>query len=68
MKCLFLRSRNPPDHAFNKITQKVFGPNALSVTKSISDRFHRAFADYRYQLKTVLLVLVKEFRNMAEGY
>ncbi|GES72557.1 hypothetical protein GLOIN_2v1488591 [Rhizophagus clarus] len=25
MKCLFLRTRNPPDHAFDKITQKILG-------------------------------------------
>ncbi|CAB5160399.1 unnamed protein product [Rhizophagus irregularis] len=25
MKCLFLRTRNPPDHAFDKITQKFLG-------------------------------------------
>ncbi|UZO17212.1 uncharacterized protein OCT59_008573 [Rhizophagus irregularis] len=28
MKCLFLRTRNPPDHAFDKITQKIFGHDA----------------------------------------
>ncbi|GES74169.1 protein split ends isoform X5 [Rhizophagus clarus] len=28
MKCLFLRTRNLPDHAFDKITQKIFGHNA----------------------------------------
>ncbi|PKC55114.1 hypothetical protein RhiirA1_476145 [Rhizophagus irregularis] len=25
MKYLFLQTRNPPDHAFNKITQKILG-------------------------------------------
>ncbi|GES79414.1 protein split ends isoform X6 [Rhizophagus clarus] len=28
MKCLFLQTRNLPDHAFNKITQKIFGHDA----------------------------------------
>ncbi|GES85151.1 protein split ends isoform X4 [Rhizophagus clarus] len=34
MKCLFLRTRNPPDHAFDKITQKIFGHDALSKRES----------------------------------
>ncbi|GES82461.1 hypothetical protein GLOIN_2v1488591 [Rhizophagus clarus] len=62
MKCLFLRTRNPPDHAFDKITQKIFGHDAYqSVAKSINKRYHKSFSDYRYQLKNVLSTLVKEF-------
>ncbi|UZO14810.1 uncharacterized protein OCT59_006254 [Rhizophagus irregularis] len=62
MKCLFLRTRNPPDHAFDKITQKIFGHDAYqSVAKSINERYHKSFSDYRYQLKNVLSTLVKEF-------
>jgi hypothetical protein len=67
MKCLFLRTRNPPDHAFDKITQKIFGQDAYqSVAKSISERYRRSFSDYRYQLKNALVALVKEFRQMVE--
>ena len=67
MKCLFLRTRNPPDYAFDKITQKVFKHNAYqSVAKSINDRYHKLFSDYRYQLKNALSVLVKEFRQIAK--
>ena len=67
MKCLFLRIRNPADHAFDKITQKIFGHDAYqSVARSISERYHRLFSDYRYQLKNTLSTLVKEFRGMAE--
>ncbi|GES91584.1 protein split ends isoform X4 [Rhizophagus clarus] len=52
MKCLFLRTRNPPDHAFDKITQKIFGHDAYqSVAKSINERYRKSFSDYRYQLK-----------------
>ncbi|GET01428.1 hypothetical protein GLOIN_2v1488591 [Rhizophagus clarus] len=62
MKCLFLRTRNPPDHAFDKITQKIFGHDAYqSVVKSINERYHKSFFNYRYQLKNVLSTLVKEF-------
>ncbi|GES89239.1 protein split ends isoform X4 [Rhizophagus clarus] len=70
MKCLFLRTRNPPDHAFDKITQKIFGHDAYqSVAKSINERYHKSFSDYRYQLKNVLSTLVKEFRQIVEsGY
>jgi len=67
MKCLFLRTRNPPDHAFDKITQKVFEHDAYqSVAKSINDWYRKSFSDYRYQLKNALSVLVKEFRQIAE--
>ncbi|GES92129.1 protein split ends isoform X4 [Rhizophagus clarus] len=70
MKCLFLRTRNPPDHAFDKITQKIFGHDAYqSVAKSINERYRKSFSDYRYQLKNVLSTLVKEFRQIVEsGY
>ncbi|GES86732.1 hypothetical protein GLOIN_2v1488591 [Rhizophagus clarus] len=70
MKCLFLRTRNPPDHAFDKITQKIFGHDAYqSVAKSINERYCKSFSDYRYQLKNVLSTLVKEFRQIVEsGY
>ncbi|GES88585.1 protein split ends isoform X6 [Rhizophagus clarus] len=70
MKCLFLRTRNPPDHAFDKITQKIFGHDAYqSVAKSINKRYHKSFSDYRYQLKNVLSTLVKEFRQIVKsGY
>ncbi|GES87922.1 protein split ends isoform X4 [Rhizophagus clarus] len=54
MKCLFLRTRNLPDHA---------------VAKSINERYRKSFSDYRYQLKNVLSTLVKEFRQIVEsGY
>ncbi|GES96231.1 hypothetical protein GLOIN_2v1488591 [Rhizophagus clarus] len=44
MKCLFLRTRNPPDHAFDKITQKIFGHDAYqSVAKSINERYLKEF-------------------------
>jgi hypothetical protein len=67
MKCLFLRTRNPPDHAFDKLTQKIFGYDAYqNVAKTVNDRYHKSFADYRYQLKNVLSALVKEFRQMEE--
>ncbi|PKB99342.1 hypothetical protein RhiirA5_429860 [Rhizophagus irregularis] len=67
MKCLFLRTRNPPDHAFDKITQKIFGHDAYqSVAKSINERYRKSFSDYRYQLKNVLSTLVKEFRQIVE--
>jgi hypothetical protein len=67
MKCLFLRTRNPPDHAFNKITQKIFGHDAYqSMAKSINERYHKSFSDYRYQLKNVLLALVKEFQEFQQ--
>ena len=67
MKCLFLRSRNPPKYAFDKITQKIFGSDAYQdLTKQIIDRYHRSFSDYRYQLKNVLLKLVKEFQEREE--
>ncbi|GES92120.1 hypothetical protein GLOIN_2v1488591 [Rhizophagus clarus] len=70
MKCLFLRTRNLPDHAFDKITQKIFGHDAYqSVAKLINERYHKSFSDYRYQLKNVLSTLVKEFRQIVEsGY
>jgi len=69
MKCLFLRTRNPPDHAFDKITQKIFGHDAYqSVAKSINERYRKSFSDYRYQLKNVLSTLVKEFRQIVERY
>ncbi|GES98502.1 protein split ends isoform X4 [Rhizophagus clarus] len=70
MKCFFLRTRNLPDHAFDKITQKIFGHDAYqSVAKSINERYHKSFSDYRYQLKNVLSTLVKEFRQIVEsGY
>ncbi|CAB4398436.1 unnamed protein product [Rhizophagus irregularis] len=62
MKCLFLRTRNPPDHAFDKITQKIFGHDAYqSVAKSINKQYCKSFSDYRYQLKNVLSTLAKEF-------
>ncbi|CAB4402446.1 unnamed protein product [Rhizophagus irregularis] len=49
MKCLFLQTRNPPDHAFNKITQKIFGYDAYqSMAKSINERYRKSFSDYRY--------------------
>ncbi|UZO18679.1 uncharacterized protein OCT59_009991 [Rhizophagus irregularis] len=68
MKCLFLRTRNPPDHAFDKITQKIFGHDAYqSVAKSINERYRKSFSDYRYQLKNVLSTLVKEFRQIVES-
>ncbi|UZO19140.1 uncharacterized protein OCT59_010440 [Rhizophagus irregularis] len=68
MKCLFLQTRNPPDHAFDKITQKIFGHDAYqSVAKSINERYHKSFSDYRYQLKNVLSTLVKEFRQIVES-
>ncbi|UZO24937.1 uncharacterized protein OCT59_017229 [Rhizophagus irregularis] len=68
MKCLFLRTRNPPDHAFDKITQKIFGHDAYqSVAKSINKRYRKSFSDYRYQLKNVLSTLVKEFRQIVES-
>ncbi|CAB4427921.1 unnamed protein product [Rhizophagus irregularis] len=67
MKCLFLRTRNPPDHAFNKITQKIFGHDAYqSMAKSINERYHKSFSDYRYQLKNVLSALVKEFQEFQQ--
>ena len=67
MKCLFLRTRNPHDHAFDKITQKIFGHDAYqSVARLISERYYRLFSDYRYQLKNTLSTLVKEFRGMVE--
>lgn len=67
MKCLFLRTRNPPDHAFDKVTHEIFGHNAYqSVAKSINERYRKSFADYRYQLKNVLSTLVKEFRQIVE--
>ncbi|GES91470.1 protein split ends isoform X4 [Rhizophagus clarus] len=70
MKCLFLRTRNLPDHAFDKITQKIFGHDAYqSVAKSINERYRKSFSNYRYQLKNVLSTLVKEFRQIVEsGY
>ncbi|GES76613.1 protein split ends isoform X4 [Rhizophagus clarus] len=44
MKCLFLRTRNLPDHAFDKITQKIFGHDAYqSVAKSINKRYLKGF-------------------------
>ncbi|CAB5181606.1 unnamed protein product [Rhizophagus irregularis] len=68
MKCLFLRTRNPPDHAFDKITQKIFGHDAYqSVAKSINERYRKSFSDYRYQLKNVLSTLAKEFRQLVES-
>ncbi|PKY33174.1 hypothetical protein RhiirB3_451891 [Rhizophagus irregularis] len=67
MKCLFLRTRNPPDHAFNKITQKIFGHDAYqSMAKSINERYRKSFSDYRYQLKNVLSALVKEFQEFQQ--
>ncbi|GBC18148.2 protein split ends isoform X6 [Rhizophagus irregularis DAOM 181602=DAOM 197198] len=64
MKCLFLRTRNPPDHAFDKITQKIFGHDAYqSVAKSINERYHKSFSDYRYQLKNVLSTLKVNIRK-----
>jgi hypothetical protein len=67
MKYLFLRTRNLPDHAFNKITQKIFGHDAYqSMAKSINERYHKSFSDYRYQLKNVLLALVKEFQEFQQ--
>ena len=67
MKCLFLRTKNLSDHAFDKITQKIFGHDAYqSVAKSINERYHRSFSNYRYQLKNVLSTLAKEFREMVE--
>ncbi|GES95220.1 protein split ends isoform X1 [Rhizophagus clarus] len=67
MKCLFLRTRNLPDHTFDKI-QKIFGHDAYqSVVKSINERYHKSFSDYRYQLKNVLSTLVKEFRQIVES-
>ncbi|CAB4394819.1 unnamed protein product [Rhizophagus irregularis] len=68
MKCLFLRTRNPPDHAFDKITQKIFGHDAYqSVAKSINERYRKSFSDYQYQLKNVLSTLAKEFRQLVES-
>ncbi|GES91339.1 proline-rich protein 12 isoform X1 [Rhizophagus clarus] len=46
MKCLFLRTRNPPDHAFDKITQKIFGHDAYqSVAKSINERYQSGYTE-----------------------
>ncbi|GET61105.1 hypothetical protein GLOIN_2v1488591 [Rhizophagus irregularis DAOM 181602=DAOM 197198] len=46
MKCLFLRTRNPPDHAFDKITQKIFGHDAYqSVAKSINERYQSEYTE-----------------------
>ncbi|CAG8753008.1 9887_t:CDS:2, partial [Rhizophagus irregularis] len=60
--------KNPPDHAFDKITQKIFGHDAYqSVAKSINERYRKSFSDYRYQLKNVLSTLVKEFRQIVES-
>ncbi|GBC38613.2 proline-rich protein 12 isoform X1 [Rhizophagus irregularis DAOM 181602=DAOM 197198] len=65
MKCLFLRTRNPPDHAFDKITQKIFGHDAYqSVAKSINERYRKSFSDYRYQLKNVLSTLKVNIRKV----
>ncbi|CAB5203866.1 unnamed protein product [Rhizophagus irregularis] len=48
MKCLFLRTRNPPDHAFNKITQKIFGHDAYqSMAKSINERYLKEFQEFQ---------------------
>ncbi|CAB4416625.1 unnamed protein product [Rhizophagus irregularis] len=67
MKCFFLRTRNLPDHAFNKITQKIFGHDAYqNIAKSINERYHKSFSDYRYQLKNVLSALVKEFQEFQQ--
>ncbi|GES91469.1 protein split ends isoform X6 [Rhizophagus clarus] len=46
MKCLFLRTRNLPDHAFDKITQKIFGHDAYqSVAKSINERYQSGYTE-----------------------
>ncbi|GET61375.1 protein split ends isoform X4 [Rhizophagus irregularis DAOM 181602=DAOM 197198] len=46
MKCLFLRTRNLPDHAFDKITQKIFGHDAYqSVAKSINERYQSEYTE-----------------------
>ncbi|GBB85349.1 hypothetical protein RclHR1_01190025 [Rhizophagus clarus] len=68
IKCLFLRSRFPPYHLFEKLVRKVFPElEAYSSTaRSIVDRCRRSFSDYRYQLRVSIEELVREFQSKSE--
>jgi hypothetical protein len=62
LKVLFLKTRNPPDHAFVKLIQKIFNVNAhTSLACTMIKRSRAAFSDYRYSFKSSLDLLVKEF-------
>ncbi|GES83503.1 protein split ends isoform X3 [Rhizophagus clarus] len=66
MKCLFLRTRNPPDHAFDKITQKIFGHDAyqskMDIRKRILSRYVSAI-DFTKLSETSLDKLIEFFRK-----
>ena len=67
MKILFLKMRNPPNHAFIKIIQMIFKADPYTeLLKSIIKRYRTSFSDYRYTFKTSLSTLVQEFQGRAE--
>ncbi|GES95909.1 trinucleotide repeat-containing gene 6C protein [Rhizophagus clarus] len=68
IKCLFLRSRFPSCHLFDKLVRKVFPELEAysSMARSIVDRCRRSFSDYRYQLRVSIEELVREFQSKSE--
>ncbi|PKC56589.1 hypothetical protein RhiirA1_473781 [Rhizophagus irregularis] len=69
IKCLFLKSRFPPGHAFEKLVRKIFPEleTYSSTAKSIIDRCRKSFSDYRYQLRITIEELIQEFQKEIQS-